>query len=133
MYSFLRGTVPIYIIYFIKIIRGQGKELECKSGFPAKKENLLFSSKISHCLHFVRSQKIRTFSIFFANFLFNLFRKKNAKCSRNRKYKYFAKKTKKIMRKFREKNAGIMRNNTKISRRNTGDLKYSFLNLLAHG
>ena len=37
------------------------------------------------------------------------------------------------MRKFREKNAGIMRNNTQISRRNTGDLKYSFLNLLAHG
>ena len=95
MYSFLRGTVPIYIIYFIKIIRGQGKELECKSGFPAKKENLLFSSKISHCLHFVRSQKIRTFSIFFANFLFNLFRKKKMRNVREIEKKIFRKKDEK--------------------------------------
>lgn len=101
--QFLKRHCPHIHNLFYKNYQGSRQRVRVQIRVSSEKGKSFFSPKISHCLYFVRSKRIRKFSIFSRTFSSICFAKKNAKCSRCRKYKYFAKKDEKIMRKFREK------------------------------
>ena len=131
--QFLKRHCPHIHNLFYKNYQGSRQRVRVQIRVSSEKGKSFFSPKISHCLYFVRSKKIRKFSIFSRTFSSICFAKKMRNVRDVENTNISQKKTKKSCENFAKKNAGIMRNNTKISRRNTGDLKYSFFNLLAYG
>ena len=93
--QFLKRHCPHIHNLFYKNYQGSRQRVRVQIRVSSEKGKSFFSPKISHCLYFVRSKRIRKFSIFSRTFSSICFAKKNAKCSRCKKYKYFAKKDEK--------------------------------------